>query len=261
MGFEFQEVLGKEVSITEKSDSVLTFCYDASESYSYFHPLYSPNGEVITDGYAEKHAPGLCFSLGTVYDSENEKVALKRINTTLECEISNSDTSEECVELIDYTTWKGSIIQFVERCRTTIHAFRNNVRTIDITIEILAGTHPVTFMENIGLGYAAAEMEHRKTANADGQIGEAEVNQQLSKWATLCGISSNTAVGLALFPHPINGKTTFLAEDAYQGYLLAQTPQFTLDVNTTQSLKYRVVIYVGDLFTIDLSEYYESYIS
>lgn len=261
MGFEIEEVLGKEVSITEKSESVLTYCYDMGVSYSYVHPLSAPNGEIITDGYAERHVPGLSFSLGTVYDTTDKLVQPKRIHTSVECEISDSDLSGECVELIDNTIWKGSNIEIVERFRTTVHSSINNVRVIDITIEIHSDTPPLTFKENIGLGYAAAEMEHRKSANADGKIGELEVNQQTSKWATLCGISSNTAVGLAIFPNPINGETSFLAEDAYQGYLLAQTPQFILEVGTTQTLNYRVVIYVGDLFTIDLSEYYDNYIS
>ncbi len=261
MGFEIEKVPGKEVSITENSESVLTYCYDIGVLYPYFHPLSAPNGEIITDEYAEKYPPGLCFSLGTVYDSKNKKLKIKRNRTTLECQVIDTDASAECVELIDNTTWKGSNIQIVERFRTTVHSSINNVRVIDITIEIHSDTHPVTFKGNIGLGYAAAEMEHRKSANADGQIGELEVHQKSSNWATLCGISSNTAVGLAILSHPDNGKTIFQAEDVYQGYLLAQTSQFTLDANTTQTLKYRVVVYVGDLFTIDLSEYFDNYIS
>lgn len=261
MGFEIEEVPGKEVSITEQNESVLTYCYDTREPYSYVHPLYAPNGEIITDEYANKYPPGLCFSFGAVYDTIDRQVQLKRNNTTLEYEISDSDISGECVELIDNTTWKGSNIEIVERFRTAVHSSSNNVRVIDITIEIHSDTHPITFKENIGLGYAAVEMEHRKSANANGQIGELEVHQKSSNWATLCGISSNTAVGLAILPHPDNGKTIFQAEDAYQGYLLAQISQFTLDVDTTQTLKYRIVIYVGDLFTIDLSEYYDNYIS
>jgi hypothetical protein len=223
--------------------------------------LYAPNEETITEGYAENNPSGLCFSLGTVLDATNEKVELKRNITTLESEISESDVSGVCVNLIGKTQWKCSNIEILEICRTTVHSLTNNLRDIDITIEIHADTHPITFMDNIGLGYSAVEMEHRKTANADGRIGELEVDQQSSKWATLCGILANTAVGLAILPHPSNGKTSFLVEDTYHGYLFAQTPQFTLDVNTTQTLKYRVLIYVGDLFTIDLDEYYENYIS
>lgn len=261
MGFKIQEIPGKEASITENNESLLTYCYGDGISIPHFHPLYTPNGEIITDGNVEEGTLGLCFSLGTTYDTNNKKVKLKRKTTTLDWEISDSDVSDECINLISITKWEISNIEILERCRTIVHSLINNVRTIDLNIEIHTNTQPITFMENIGLGFSAAEMEHRKTANSDGRIGETEVNQQASKWATLCGISANTAVGLAIFPHTINGRTSFLAKDAYQGYLLAQTPQFTLDVNKTQTLKYRMLIYEGDMFTIDLSEFYNKYIS
>lgn len=261
MGFKIEEIPGNKTSITENNESVLTYCYGDGISIPHFHPLYAPNGEIITDGNAEEDILGLSFSLGTTYDTNNEKVELERNTTTFECEISDSDESDECINLIDITKWKSSNLEIIERCKTTVHSLIDNHRTIDITIEIQANTHSITFMENIGLGFSAAEMEHRKTANSDGKIGELEVNQQSSEWATLCGISANTAVGLAIFPHPSNGKTSFLATDAYQGYLFAQTPQFTLDVKTTQTLQYRVLVYEGDMFTIDLSEFYDNYIS
>ena len=148
MGFEIEEVLGKEVSITENSESVLTYCYDMGVSYSYFHPLFAPNEEIITDGYAEKYPPGLCYSLGSVYDTTDRLIQLKRNTATFECQIIDTDASGESVELIDNTTWKGSNIEFAERCITTIHSSINNVRVIDITIEIHSDTYPIDIITN-----------------------------------------------------------------------------------------------------------------
>ena len=102
-------------------------------------------------------------------------------------------------------------------------------------------------------------MEHRKAADSSGRIGESEVNGQEAEWVTLCGIVSNTAVGVAILSHPDNGQTLFRAEDAYLGYLLAQTQPFSLNANATRTLKYRVLIYIGDLFTVDISNYYQNY--
>ena len=223
--------------------------------------MHAPNGQIITEVNSEKQLTGLCLSLGTVYDKNNEQIQLKRNTTTLDWQISNTDSSDECLELICITKCKDSNSEIVEKCKTTVHSNKYNALIFDISIVLQAHAHPITFDDNLGLGYFAVEMEHRKTANSDGRIGESEVNQQPSKWVTLCGISENTAVGLAIIPHPTNGKTFFQAEDIYQGYLLARTPQFTLHANAEHTLKYRVVVYVGDLFTIDLSEYYENYIS
>lgn len=261
MGFKIEEVPEKEVSITENSDILFTYCYGESESEPFFHPLYAPNEQIITEDIAEDKLPGLCFSLGTVYDRNDDEIQLKRNTTILKCEITRTDSSEEFLELILNTKWKGSDTEIVEKSKTTAYSSKNDVRILDINIVLQTHSQPITFSGDIGLSYFAVEMEHRKAANSDGRIGESEVNQQSSKWVTLCGISANTTVGLAIIPHPTNGKTFFQAEDMYQGYLLAQTPQFTLDTNAERTLKYRVVIYVGDLFTIDLSEYYENYIS
>lgn len=261
MGFKIDAIPGKEVSIRENNEPVLTYCYGKSISNPYLHPLSAPNGEIITDGYSEKDALGLYFSLGTVRNSDHKQVELKRKTTTLDAEILDSDVSDEYLYLIGNTKWHGANLEILEKCRITVQSIVNSIRIIDLSFEIEVNTHQVKFMENIGLGFSTVEMEHRKTANSDGKIGELEVNQQASEWATLCGISSNTAIGLAIFPHPSNGKTSFLAKDAYQGYLFAQTPQFTLDVNTTQTLEYRVLVYEGDMFTTDLSEFYNEYSS
>lgn len=261
MEFMLEEVPGKEVSITEKGDAVLTYSYGETEAYAYFHPLYTPNGQVITEGTLVRHLPGLCFSIGSVSNENGKHIRPQRSNPSLEWEICNSDTAKACVKFVCNTRWKDSDLEFVETCETEVHPIENGIRILDIAIMLQTQALPIAFEENTGLGFYASEMEHRKTANADGRIGEMEVNQQPSEWATLSGITANTAVGLALLPHPSNGQTIFIAEDAYQGYLQAQTPKFTLDANSTCTLRYRVVVYVGDLFTIDLSDYCDKYIA
>ena len=78
---------------------------------------------------------------------------------------------------------------------------------------------------------------------------------------TLCGLTTaeQEAVGIAIFPHPSNGDTTFLAEDASFGFLFAQRHPFTVNADTTRTLKYRVLAYTGDLFTVDLWGYHQAY--
>ena len=132
---------------------------------------------------------------------------------------------------------------------------------LDLTVILHASANLIAFKGEIGLGYHAVEMEHRKAANASGKIGESEVNGQESEWATLCGIAGDTAIGVAILPHPTNGQTVFLAEDAYQGFLFAQTALFSLNANEKQELNYRILIYLGDLFTFDVWDYYQNYLT
>ena len=259
MDFNVEEVPGKEISITEKEETILTYYYGVSELHSHFHPLYTPNGQVITRAKSEKHPQGLCFALGAVYDEYGKQIQLQRNASTLEWENYDINSNNKSIKFVCNTTYTDSDIELVESCNVVVHPINNNVRILEMTIVLQTGIHPIKLKENFGLGYFAAEMEHRKTANSDGRLGEIEVNQKPSEWVTLCGITENTAVGLAIIPHPTNGQTIFYAEDAYQGYLLAQTIHSALDTHATLTLNYRVVIYVGDLFTIDISDYYEEY--
>lgn len=258
-----EEVPDKEISITEKGGPVLTYCYDDSVSCSYFHPICATNGQVVTEGMIEteqKHLPGLCFSFGTVKNENGEPIELRRSGRTLNRETFKSSGSQELAKFVSETTWQVSNSVLIETISTTVHPHQPDVRILGLTVVLHASSTLITFEGEIGLGYNAVEMEHRKAANANGKIGESEVNEQESEWATLCGIAGDAAVGVAILPHPENRQTLFLAEDAYQGFLLAQTAPFTLNSSEKRKLNYRILIYLGDLFTFDVADYYQKYI-
>ena len=259
MEFKVNEVPGKEISITEKDEAALTYQYCVSESHSYIHPLYAPNGHVITDVNSETYPRGLCFTLGKVCNKNGKQLQLQRNASTLNWEFLELDSNENSIKFVSNTTYETTDIELVESCHVIVHPIKDNVRILDMSIVLQTDNNHIQFMESFGLSYFAADMEHRKTANSEGRIGEAEVNQELSDWVTLCGITENTPVGVAIIPHPSNGKTNFHAKDAYQGYLLAQTQQPTIDTHGTLTLDYCLIIYVGDIFTIDISDYYEKY--
>ncbi|MDE0086537.1 MAG: PmoA family protein [Candidatus Poribacteria bacterium] len=254
------EVPGKQVTVTEEGESVLTYYYGESVSCSHFHPLYAPNGQVVTEETEQRHPSGIYFTLGTVNDDYAKPIKLQRSNPAFDRETFRSSATEESVKFVSKTTWEAANPVLTEICKVTAYPLQNNVRILDLTVILHAASNPITFEGEIGLGYHAVEMEHRKAANASGKIGESEVNGQESEWATLCGINSDAAIGVAILPHPKNGQTVFLAEDAYQGFLFPQTAPFSLNANEKRELNYRVLIYLGDLFTIDVLDYYEDYI-
>jgi len=255
MEFRLEEVPGKELSISENGEPTLTYCYGESITQPHYHPINAPNGQVMTIGIGNKHLPGLCFSIGSVKDESGKQIELQKKTTNLEWE-----TLKEYVQFVSITEFQENSHKIIKNCETIVLPQQNNIQVIDINIDLHAPSNPITF-DNIGLGYYAAEMEHRKAANSDGRIGEMEVNEKESAWGTLCGIIGNTSIGLAIIPHPENGQTIFLAEDAYLGYLCAQSQPFTLETKAIRTTKFRVIVYVGDLFTIDISDYYKKYIS
>ena len=247
---EFNE---KELSITEDGAPILT-CYHGGDGARppYLHPLYAPNGQVVTDdtNIGHQHPPGVCFTCGTVN------------GTALHHDEITRDTAASSARFSIVTTWKNSAEPFlIETCKTEVQPRQSEVQALDIERSLYAPSHPLEFTGDVGLSYLAVEMEYRKAADADGRIGESEVNGNMSVWGTLCGLTAaeQEAVGVAIFPHPSNGDTTFLAEDASFGFLFAQAAPFTISTETTHTLKYRVLAYAGDLFTVDLWGYHQDY--
>lgn len=249
------ELNEKELSITEDGAPILT-CYHGGDVARppYLHPLYAPNGQVVTDDtpIGHQHPPGVCFTRGTVNGAQLHHDEIAR------------DTEASSARFSIVTTWKNSEEPFlIETCQTEVHPRQTEVQVLDIEISLHAPSNSLKFAENIGLSCLTAEMEYRKAANADGRIGESEVNENISAWGTLCGLTTadQEAVGVAILPHPSNGDTTFFAEDASLGCLFAQAAPFTINADTTRTLKYRVLAYTGDLFTVDLWGYHQAYTS
>ena len=245
---EFNE---KELSITEDGAPILT-CHHGPDVARppYLHPLYAPNGQVVTDDANIGHPPGVCFTRGTVNGAQLHHDEITR------------DTEASSARFSIVTTWKDSAEPFlIETCKAEVHPRQTEVQLVDIELSLHAPSHPLEFTGDIGLGYLAVEMEYRKAADADGRIGESEVNGNISVWGTLCGLTAaeQEAIGVAIFPHPSNGDTTFLAADASFGFLFAQAAPFTINADTIHTLKYRVLAYAGDLFTVDLWGYHQTY--
>ena len=250
------EINKNTLSITRDSAAILTYCYGDPESPPYFHPLYAPNGQVVTEaGNTQgQYPPGICFTLGTV---SGEQLDLNTL--TREKAPSNGESSEEFTII---TTWNASEPLLVETCTIGVHPPQPEVQVLDITISLYAPTTSLEFAGNIGLGCRTVKMEYRKAADANGRIGELAVNGNRSVWGTLSGVTTadQSVVGVGIFPHPTNGETTFLAEDASLGYLFAQAVPFKVNVGVTRTLKYRVLAYIGDLFTVDIWKYHQDYI-
>ena len=251
-----REVTENEISITEDDALILTYCYGDPERLAYFHPVYAPNGQVVTEGADTRaqYPPGICFTLGTVNGEKFDQQPLTR-----ERLLSDGDDSEEFTVT---TTWRSQEPLLIETLTARVHRRQDAVQVLDVEVSLHAPTASLELAGNIGVGYYATDMEYRKASDADSRIGESEVNGKTSAWGTLSGITTaeQNGVGVAIFPHQGNGETTFFAEDTSFGFLFAEAAPFTVDTGETWTLKYRVLVYVGDLFTVDVWQYYEDYV-
>ena len=251
-----RQVTEKEISITEDGTPILTCCYSDLERPTYFHPLYAPNGQVVTEGEETRaqYPPGISFTLGTANGEPLNQQPLTRQRMP-----STGETSEEFTIV---TTWRAQEPLLIETFTAQVQPRQTEAQVLDIEISLHAPTTSLEIAGNTGIGYYAVEMEYRRAMNADGRIGESEINGHTSVWGTLCGITATeqAGVGVAILPHPENEETTFFAEDASFGFLFAQAAPFTVDTGTTHTLRYRVLAYIGDLFTVDVWQYHQDYI-
>ena len=247
-----REVSKTALSITEDGLPILTCCYGDLERPTYLHPLYAPNGQVVTadEDNRAQYPPGICFTLGTV--NGNQRAAHER-------QLTLAESSEEFAIA---TTYGAPEPILIETFTTKVHLRQTEVQVLDIEIALHAPTVSLEVAGNTGLACRAVEMEYRKASDADGRLGEAEVNGNKSAWGTIAGITTaeQNAVGVAIFPHSTNGETNFFADDTSQGFLFAQVAPFTVDAGATRTLRYRVLAYIGDLFTFDIWKYHEDYI-
>ena len=195
------EVTETELSITEDGTPILTYCYGDLERPPYFHPLYTPNGQVVTEG-AETRAqypPGVCFTLGTLNGEQLQSAATHARADTVYWRVpqKNSPSSRR---------GRSQEPILIATLTTKVHPRQTEAQVIDIEIALHAPTSSLEFAGNMGVGYYAVEMEYRRAMNADGRIGESEVDGHVSVWGTLCGITATEqeGVGVAIFPHPTN---------------------------------------------------------
>ena len=240
------------LSITEDDAPILTCYYGDVANSPSLHPVYTPDGQIVTvdETFGQAYPPGICFSLGTVSGTQFNRQVLSR-KWVAASEWFSIDS-----------TWEDASGPFLtEAYRVEVHPQQNEVQIVDIRISLRAPNRSLELMGDVGLGYHAVEMEHRKAVDADTRMGELEVSGKVSAWGTLSGLTAaqQTPVGVAIFPHPANGETTFFAEDAACGYLFAQAAPFVVSTVMARTLKYRILAYTGDLFTIDVDGYYQDY--
>ena len=259
MTFVVDKATNEEITLSENDNLVLTYNYSKTVSHPYMHPIYTSNGLIITEGLhaiRQRHLPGLCFSVGEIRNDNGNTSTIKQRVTEIDKRIIRKPNASDVFRIVSETTYQLADAALKNSYQVDIQPIRDNVRILDMKVELKSLSKPIELVGDTGLSYFAVEMEHRKIADADGRIGEAEVNRTKSKWGTLCGIVDNTAVGLVICPHPANGTTQFIAEDVYQGFLMAKTLSLTINPHQNRVLRYRVLIYLGDLFTFDVGEYY-----
>ncbi len=275
MTLRLNEISASELSVTNGEKPVLTYRYGHDLYKPYFHPIHAPNGLIVTGDRPEGHVHhrGLCFASeklnGINYWTEtncNESVRGRVVHREFCEKIVNLDA----VHFAVINDWRApdNSNPIEETCYVTVHQPQLNQQIIDFQFSLEAQSSDVSLAppcETQGLCCRMAEMEYRKVTNSDGCIGESEVSGKVAKWCSLNGVLSNEVAGVAIFNHPSNLRhpASFMVLDDAFGFMSAvftgDEPHL-ISAGETLTLNYRLIVYLGDIFTFDLWTCYEEYV-
>jgi Family of unknown function (DUF6807) len=281
------------LTITDKGKSVLTYRFgdrlpagiDAKQTRScYIHPLYSLDGETLTDDFPGDHLHhhGLFWAWPIV------EVRGVRTSNWEPAEASlrqhfvrwvRRDASKNGARLVVENVWK--LKEKEDVLRETVEIMAHPAiwagRAIDIEISLRPLGGPLELRgapaDNKGYGglcFRAAPGFHGAEMTTDqGRIAEDSVGKSFL-WADLStdpdpgwGIQES---GVAIFVHPghPDHPLAWLVRNSYAGVLNPSWPGLegkTLAPETTTSLRYRIYVHRGDAAAGRVKDAYEAYIA
>lgn len=240
----------------------------------YIHPLYSPDGKVLTEDFPQDHLHhhGISWTWPIVKTRGQDTQTWHPANLRqyfvrwLKREAKGGG-----VALSAEIAWKldGREIVAIEIVTLHIHPAVENGREIDLEIRIEAVGGPLTLQgtpdQNKGYGgfsLRGAPMFKGAAMTTDQGPLEKDSTNVPFRWADI----STKELGVAIFvsPEHIGFPTTWLIRNSYAGFLNASWPGLkpaTIHPGKPITLRYRLYIHHGDVTAGHVSRAYESYLS
>lgn len=242
---------GKEVAVHHSG---------AALDKSYIHPLWTPDGRIITyDAPADHvHHRGLCVGWADVsgVDFWAEVWAPKGRRGKVVIEKLETETLPEGPVLIrernDWQKEDGSTLIREERLWSFLPP-RGNLQVVDLNIvltavvsEVVFGSDPGKPREYHGLTLRMGPFDQPRFFNSEGDVGDTECHSKPAKWCALSGIQSSQPVTAAILDHPSNDRhpTKFFVLGRGMQFI-SSSPNFgtpkVLKSGESWRLKYRVI--------------------
>ena len=274
MALILDESSGSELSIMDGESPILTYRHGHDLHKPYFHPIHAPDESIVTDDAPgdRPYHHGLWFAWenvdGVNYCRETDCDESER-GRIVHREFRDKGVDQYTARFTVVNDWVApdSSKPIEELCRIWVHRPQEDRQLIDLQFNLLAQSRDVSIgvsPESQGLCFRGAEMEYRKVTNSEYSIGQSEVSGKAGKWCSLNGVLSDEAIGVAMFDHPSNPghPNPFFALDHAIGCVstsFAHAKPHTIAAGETVALSYRIVVYLGDLFTFDLWTCYDEY--
>jgi hypothetical protein len=289
---------GEQIEVSIGGHPFTTFHFDAGVAKPYLSPLRSAQGTIVTRGFPmvtdipgedrdEPHQRAMYFAHGDIngYDFWGEAAfphwshhPVSKFGRTVFRKIDQVRDGPESGVVqaeFDLVTEEGRVIA----SETQAYVFKGDERTriIDCEFTIRADHGPVrigdtkegTFAIRVvkGLDSPPGHM-----VNSSGDVGEKAVWGKRADWVDFYGQVGGEEVGIAVFDHPGNLQHPTCWHARHYGLLAAnpfglkefthdrhQDGSYAIQAGDSLTLRYRVLIYHGDVEQAGVAEAYRQY--
>ena len=270
------------LTVLEGSAKVLTYCFadqlkegihPEQTRSCYIHPLYSLDGQVLTDDFIEDHPHhhGVFWTWPVVRTRGQTTQTWHPANLRqhfvrwidLDAENNPAVLSVENVWKLD-----GTEVVAIETVTLQIHLAADKSRAIDIKLQILAMGGPLELQgaQDGGKGYGGlsfrgAPMFTGTAVTSDKGSLEKDINNKEFLWTDI----STKELGVAIFVAPDHPDypIPWITRNSYAGFLNPSWPgleSIVLQPEKPVTLRYRIYIHQGDAASGKVSAAYQEYI-
>ena len=267
--------IGSKINVTIKGKFFTSYIYSSDEKYPFFYPVNGPlsGGSVTSMRNGEyPHHSSLFFGCdkvneGNYWQEGLEKGQIKSVNAEIVKQGADSVViSDECLWV------RPGAVSPVKEVRTiTITSPMPEIRIIDFetNMEALMDVSILKTNHSLFSARIAADLTVKNggnMVNAEGASGEKATFGQRSAWINVSGRRGNAPEGLVLMQHPSNN--WFPAPWFTRDYgFISPTPMYwpensigiQLPKGEILKLKYRVIVYSGELLPETIAQYYKDY--
>lgn len=240
----------------------------------YIHPLFSPDGKVLTEDFPEDHLHhhGIFWTWPVVKTRGQDTQTWHPANLRQYFQRwLKREVDENGATLMVENAWKldGEEVVAREVVTLQIYPISGGGRAIDLELmlEAIGGTLTLQGTSDQNKGYGGfslrgAPMFKGAAMTTDQGPLEKDSTNVPFRWADI----STQELGVAVFvsPEHIGFPTTWLIRNSYAGFVNASWPGLkpaTLQPGKPVTLRYRIYIHPGDATAGRISQAYERYLS
>jgi hypothetical protein len=262
--FAFRDATPETLEILEAGKPVLAYNHGmilkegVEERYrrsSYLHPLYAPDGTVLTDDFPKDHyhhrGAAWAWPIVTFLGETHDVWAVQGMHQRFVRWVDRSTATDRAVLAVENGWFVGDRKAVAETVELTVHPAQDNRRHIDVVLRFEAVDEPVKLAGREQKGYGGFGIRFAPRTDTvirtDAGIEEKDSDMVPHTWAELEATFEGRRAGLRIEDDPANpgaGPVGWCLR--HYGYLAANYPglsEITLEPGKPLVLRYRLTVF------------------